>query len=126
MPKKTKAERAIYNKAYNDAHKEKRKARDKAYYAANREERKAQHKEYLKTPAGIKSNSISHWKYLGIKSNNWELTYERYITSEWCEYCGKIYSNSLDRHLDHNHSIIDSYNIRGVLCRSCNLKDVLG
>jgi hypothetical protein len=29
------------------------------------------------------------------------------------------------RCLDHDHSITDRFNVRGVLCGKCNLKDVL-
>ena len=157
LPSKTKEERAIYMKANYAANREKRKAqqkdynlankekikanvkayydanieeikaRKKAHYAANREEIKAKKKAHSKTPAGKKTNRISQWKSRGIKSDNWNITYERYITSICCEFCHKTYSTEYtDKHLDHNHSILDSYNIRGVLCMQCNITDVLG
>jgi len=115
-----------YDKAHYAANREKYKAQVKDYYAAHKEEIKAYKKEYKQTPAGKKSSRMSNWKVLGIRSDNWDITYERYINSVECEFCGKEYSNSKDRCLDHNHSITDSYNIRGVLCMQCNIKDVLG
>ena len=47
-----------------------------------------------------------------------------------CEICEvKLtidrYTTSTTRCLDHDHSINDRFNIRGVLCHSCNSKDVL-
>ena len=42
-----------------------------------------------------------------------------------CDFCQTEFKNSTDRCLDHDHDILDSYNIRGILCRSCNIKDVL-
>ena len=45
--------------------------------------------------------------------------------SKNCCYCNKRFTNSKDKHLDHSHSVTDRQNVRGVLCRSCNLTDKL-
>ena len=72
-----------------------------------------------------KSNNISSWKGWGIISDDWDKTYDYYINTHYCEYCDEAFINSKDRHLDHDHSIKDDLNIRGVLCSKCNFKDVL-
>mgnify|MGYP003658672954 FL=1 len=68
---------------------------------------------------------ILNWKYHGIISDDWNKTYERVMNCEKCEYCNTTFKNSKNRQLDHNHSILDKHNIRGVLCKNCNIKDVL-
>ena len=47
-----------------------------------------------------------------------------------CEYCNceltiDRYNTPTTRCLDHNHNITDKFNVRGVLCHSCNVKDAL-
>ena len=48
--------------------------------------------------------------------------YEIYIHTHNCEYCENPFKNTQDRHLDHNH---ETGEIRAILCRSCNRRDVL-
>jgi len=85
-------------------------------------------KNYAKSAAGRKSKSISCWKRSGLISDDWEATYERYITSICCEFCSNAFTThrGSNRHLDHDHSITDSCNIRGVICFRCNITDVMG
>tara|TARA_R110002167_G_scaffold26068_1_gene89845 strand:- start:44 stop:412 length:369 start_codon:yes stop_codon:yes gene_type:complete len=68
---------------------------------------------------------IAHWKQQGIITDDWENVYNIYIDTTNCDYCKKEFMNSLDRNLDHDHSIKDNNNIRGILCRVCNTTDVL-
>ncbi len=98
---------------------------NKEYYQQNREKELERARNYSKTPQGIKSSFISSWKQKGIICVDYDLMYEKYINTGNCEYCDKEFKNSLDRHLDHDHSITDKPNVRGILCRSCNVFDIL-
>ena len=52
-------------------------------------------------------------------SDDWHEVYETYIMTTCCNYCNNEFKTVNDKHLDHDH---DTGEIRGVLCRSCNLK----
>ena len=67
---------------------------------------------------------IRQWRYRGIISKDFDKTYKYYIDCRYCEFCDEPFKNSEDRCLDHDHTIDDDDNIRGVLCRGCNAKDV--
>ena len=91
-------------KAYRDKHKEKKRQWD------------------LNNPNKVR---IGQWKAQGIITDDFDNVYNIYIDTTNCDYCKKEFMNSLDRHLDHDHSIKDNNNIRGILCRVCNTTDVL-
>jgi len=76
----------------------------------------------LDNPDKVKING---WKSWGIIWDDYNIIYDLYITTTNCDYCNKEFKDSQDRCLDHDHSINDSNNIRGFLCRVCNTKDVL-
>ena len=124
MPSNSKA----YYKEYYEKHKEKINEKNKEYYKEyyqkNKEKLNQQKKEYHQTPQGKKSQRISKWKRRGIICN-YETIYQEYINCECCNFCGEKFKDSLDRCLDHDHSITDTDNVRAILCRSCNAKDVL-
>ena len=100
----------------------------KKYRLANLERRNHESKIYSKqwridNPMKV---IISQWKCThGIICDDYEVIYWIYVSTIDCNFCHKIFKDSLDRNLDHNHSITDSYNIRGILCRDCNTKDKL-
>ena len=72
-----------------------------------------------------KSRLISNWKRQGILSDDWEATYNHFINCNYCEYCDKKFKiGKAFKALDHDHNINNEVNIRGVLCKSCNLIDV--
>ena len=86
-------------------------------------------KEWYKTESGIKSNRISTWKsYKGMSSqdHNWDEIYITYVSTDLCDYCdvelveGNYGSNK--KCLDHHHITGE---IRGILCHTCNLNEVL-
>ena len=95
----------------------------KQYYHNNIEKIKEQNKEWWKN--NHDKSSIYNWKHLGIICDDYDFIYRIYVDTNKCDFCQTEFKNSYDRCLDHNHSILDSYNIRGILCRPCNVKDVL-
>ena len=133
-------DKKAYLKEYREKNKEKIKETRKKYREKNREKIKAyreknkdKEKEYLReyqkkyrqTDVGIKKRRISVWKSKGIIFHDYNWLYNVYICRHNCGYCDKEFKNDLDRHLDHDHDIDDYNNVRGIICRSCNVKDVL-
>jgi len=99
----------------------------KEYHNKNREKILKQQKEYNKTEKGKKSYRISHWKQRGILCFDYNLLYDIFLSTNKCEFCN-VLLQGIGRDckcLDHDHSITDKFNVRGVLCKSCNNKDVL-
>ena len=99
-------------------------------YLKNKEKRKENDKYYRQSEQGKKVHRIGMWKYNGILCFDYNLLYDLFISTDKCEFCNiqlttGRYMTSTTRCLDHDHSINDKFNIRGVLCNSCNIKDVL-
>ncbi len=123
-----------YHKKYVENNREKLKEYKRQYYLKNKEKNKKHKAEYQikyrKTKKGHKVQTLCSWKKKGILCFDWDLLYELYINTTHCEYCSvkliQGHHKSNCRCLDHDHSITDKFNIRGVLCNSCNLKDELG
>ena len=125
MPFKDNEIQKAYLKEYRQKNKEKIKQGNKEYYDNNKQKVNEYNKEYRKTDKGKKSIRISHWKNWGIIFHDYNWLYDLYIARTHCDYCKNDFKNDLDRHLDHDHSINDDNNVRAILCRSCNSKDVL-
>ena len=93
----------------------------KEYYAKMTPEKKAEvlerNRAYRKTKAGIKVNRVSCWKGRGIISDDWDATYEMFMSIHKCQCCNNEFKSSMDKHLDHCHK---TGKIRYVLCRNCN------
>lgn len=122
---------------------EKKTAQNRKYYLNNKEKKLAYQKDrrqnnpearkqyleylknYFKTPNGKKKVTIGSWKKSGIIAYDWEQVYELYTTCDTCYYCNEPFDKPINKHLDHDHSITDRQNIRGILCRSCNITDKL-
>ena len=111
-------------KKYYQNNKQKIADKDKIYYEKNRQKITEKHKIYQQTPNGKKRQKISSWKGLGIITNDYDYWYELYIEQNHCWHCENEFIDSTDRNLDHNHNINDKENIRGILCRICNIKDI--
>ena len=100
----------------------------KIYREKNKEKIRQRKREWKKSPAGKKRRRIDDWKKQGILCFDWDLLYDLFLSTNKCEYCGielKEGNKCDGKCLDHDHSITDRFNIRGVLCRKCNFKDVL-
>jgi len=91
----------------------------------DKEKDREYHKMYQKTYKGIKSRRTRDWKRRGIIFHDYNWLYDVYLSRHTCDYCNKEFKNDKDRCLDHNHSITDDRNVRGILCNGCNVKDVL-
>ena len=125
-----------YQKNYDMLNRDKINERQKQYYKKDPEKFAKRNAEWAKNnPEKVKAyqesslyekkSKIARWKHQGIITNDYNNVYEVYINTTNCDYCNKEFKNSLDRHLDHDHNINDSNNIRGILCRVCNTSDVL-
>ena len=131
-------DRKAYMKEYRENNKEYHKARHKEYRENNKEHVLAQKKEYYKnnkrrikeyhqTEQGIKSKRINNWKQSGISVDyDFDIIHDIYINTYVCDFCnvelieGNYGSNK--KCLDHNHITGE---IRGILCNTCNSRDVL-
>lgn len=113
-----------YNRLYRLKNLEKERERCRLYKLKNKDKIKIQRQGYSKTINGKKSLIIAQWKHLGILCFDWDLLYDIYVSCNKCEFCDKSFKNC-KKNLDHDHSITEGFNIRGVLCSSCNVKDVL-
>tara|TARA_R110002153_G_scaffold178417_1_gene331590 strand:- start:35 stop:553 length:519 start_codon:yes stop_codon:yes gene_type:complete len=67
-----------------------------------------------------KYNTIYHWKYRGVKYNDFDELYYIYIRTLKCFHCNKDFKNSTDRCLDHDH---ETGLFRAIVCKSCNNMD---
>ena len=117
---------AEYNRQYRIKNKEKIALKKKEW----REKNKEQIKEYnaimweknKDTEERYIHQSISAWKYIGIKlrdNEDWLSIYYYYKSLDNCEVCDRPFKSSKDRQLDHDHKT--GY-IRDIVCNSCNQK----
>ena len=127
MPRDKKKYDKEYNKQWYQNNKEYKKEQSKEYYQNNKEHKKEYFKEYFKTEQGIKSSRITQWKRRGIYEDyDFNIIYDIYISTDLCDYCntplveGNYGSNR--KCLDHHHITGE---IRGILCHTCNVRDVL-
>jgi len=98
--------------------------RARKYYYDNREHVLQNVKEYqsgyIKTLKGQKVKTISRWKSRGINCNDeWDEVYDWWANCETCNICDKVFESSSHKCVDHNHTL-EGYNVRGILCRTCN------
>ena len=95
---------------YKDPVKERENARERtARY-------RQKHKERAK-----KTNDMCNWKRSGIIfEDQFENIYEEYEKQTNCECCWKPFKDNKEKQLDHDHNNTTSYNVRGIVCNSCN------
>tara|TARA_R110002096_G_scaffold414118_1_gene615173 strand:+ start:47 stop:424 length:378 start_codon:yes stop_codon:yes gene_type:complete len=123
MPLKDPVKRKEYHRLYRIKNKDIINEKMRLYYVENKEDRL----KYNQSEQGIKVNRISKWKQYGILCFDFDLLYDIFVKTTNCEFCNCILNTDTRtrRCLDHNHNITDRFNVRGVLCHSCNAKDVL-
>ena len=94
------------------------------YYLKNKEKLKEEIRLYKQSEEGIKVNRIAQWKYIGILCFDWNLLNDIFLSTNKCEICNvELNTNTKTRKcLDHDHNITDRFNVRYVLCNSCNIK----
>ncbi len=124
MPFYSKEYMKEYQKKYRQENKEKRKEYMKEYREKNKEKIKQQKKEYMKTEAGIKSNRIYNWKYIGLKHDNYDELYEYYLNCKNCQNCNieltyDKRNTPTTKCMDHSHRTGE---FRNILCFNCNIK----
>tara|TARA_R110002012_G_C11548504_1_gene602193 strand:+ start:28 stop:483 length:456 start_codon:yes stop_codon:yes gene_type:complete len=62
------------------------------------------------------------WKYQGMNFEGlFDEIYDIYIHTSKCDICNKPFQSSKDRHLEHDHSTSNEFNIRGIACTACNI-----
>ncbi len=64
-----------------------------------------------------KKRKKSNWKEIGLIMDNFEEIYKRYIYCKNCELCDKVFTKTIDRHMDHNH---ETGEFRNIVCNRCN------
>ena len=73
-------------------------------------------KKYNQSVKGQRTRAKTKWKSRGVKGDLDKL-YDYYISCNSCEKCSKVFTDTYDRILDHNH---ETGEFRFVLCRDCN------
>ena len=94
----------------------------------SKEEIAESNRVYNQTPNGIKRHRIGTWKFKGIITDDYDALYERFINTSHCEKCDVEltsggWNTRTTRCVDHDHSIKDRENVRGILCNACNIND---
>ena len=102
-----------YKKEYNKKYREKN--RDKI-----NTNRKEYNRRYSQSEKGKKRYKIQNWKQRGLIHDDYHALYEKYINTDKCDVCNKVFENTTDKCMDHDH---ETGLFRHVLCRSCNTKD---
>ena len=73
----------------------------------------------FKLPKKHKATMLFNWRKNSVDHPNLEALYQMYIRTTNCNVCNKVFKNSQDRALDHDH---ETLKFRYILCRACNLK----
>ena len=106
---------------WEEKNKEKITEDRKIYYEKNKEQLSSKHKEYR--IKNHKKLTINNWTNRGVISDDFELLYEKYISTTNCEECdcefGEFHCPLANwKCLDHCH---ETGEFRNILCNRCNL-----
>ncbi len=107
-------------------HHEARKARKLDYFYENQDKMLKDQKDYRESPEGrakstlrTNNHAASRHGYTPINAT-WQEVMELQQSTTTCQHCGCTPTDTL--HTDHCH---ETGKLRGMLCNSCNVKDVL-
>jgi DNA-directed RNA polymerase subunit RPC12/RpoP len=91
------------------------------YYFQNRDAICKRMKAHFKKYPEIRRKSIriNNWKNIGIIDSDFDSLYKTYIKETHCWICGREFTNSRFRHLDHDHETGEP---RYICCIKCNTK----
>ena len=67
-----------------------------------------------------RAKTKTSWKWKGLVFENdlaFSIIYKRLIFARQCELCQKTFTESKDRHMDHDH---DTGKFRNIVCTRCN------
>jgi len=104
--------------------KEREKQRVQQRIEIIKEYRKQYFQKKKNDPIYKKRVLINRWKHRGIIFHDYDLLYDIYLQTTHCDEC-KCLLNQCQKSrkcVDHDHSITDDYNVRNILCNSCNRK----
>lgn len=109
---------------YYQQNKDKINEQRRQYRIDNNELVNERQRAYRKTEMGRRGYRIDKWLCRGVIADDIYKVYEIYKNATNCDYCNCKFENGFYRCLDHSHQITDRPNVRAILCRSCNVKDV--
>jgi len=112
-----------YQKSVYQKHRIKRIAKQKKYINEHKEERREYTQKYYQSAAGNKKVKFTRWKATGLILREGETEdeiYERYINTNKCDICSKLFMTTRERCMDHDHT---TGFFRQVLCQNCNIRD---
>ena len=75
------------------------------------------HQKYRASEKGQKTIRTRNWKKRGL-IGDYNMIYNKYINTEYCDLCHKKFKNSQDRHMEHSHITGE---FRHICCKMCNL-----
>ena len=64
-----------------------------------------------------KTRTRRNWKKRGLNMDNFEEIYNKYIYATHCDLCNKLFPDTKDRQMEHDHN---THEFRNIVCKSCN------